>query len=124
MGYNTTVFILNDGFGELEKHPAAFVEGINRAMHEGGTVAVGNHLNCVEVMPTQHADVFRLYASQGNAMVELSPWSRATMDLATTHPDYLRSVIKQAKRLLRDLEREFAARNTRVPASGKGAEDG
>jgi hypothetical protein len=104
MGYNTTVFIINDGLGEIESHPEQFVEGINHHLNNGGTVAVGCHANCVEVMPSAHADIFRLYASRGNRMVELSPYNEKTRKQCTTHSDLIRSDIETARSLLDQLE--------------------
>lgn len=107
MGYNTTVFILNDGFGELQRHPEDFVKGINQRMMEGGSVAVGNHANCVTVMPTAHADVFRLYGSHGNLMLDLSPYCRDTLELAKRRPDIVKQYIETARHLLERLESEI-----------------
>lgn len=104
MGWNTAVLILNDGFDQLEKHPEQLVAAIRERMMDGGDGRVGCHLNAVQVMPTQHADVFRLYSSQGNAMVDLTRWSRATRELGETHPDLLASLIRQARWQLDDLE--------------------
>lgn len=107
MGFNTTVFIINDGFDQIEKHPEDFVAGIKQAMYEGGTVGVGCHVNCVEVLNTQHADVFRLYASQANSIFELSPYSVRTRKLAERMPHLVRDYIASARQLLDQLEDEL-----------------
>lgn len=108
MGYNTTVFILNDALHELEKHPEEFVQGIAHKMNDGGTVGVGNHCNPVEVMPTQHADVPRLYFSHQNWMSELSPYNKQTMDYIREggwRADLIKNKVKQAEQILRDLKK-------------------
>jgi hypothetical protein len=76
MGFNTTVLILNDGLYDIERHPEQFVKGIvhKARWREGGGIAVGSHCNAVTVMRTEHADVFRLYATHGNSIVDLSSW--------------------------------------------------
>jgi hypothetical protein len=104
LGFNTTVLILNDGFDQLRKNPDEFVVGLAQAMHDGGTIGVGNHCNPVQVMRTDHADTFRLYASQYNHMVELSPWSPETRELMERNPEYVRSKIETARWFLDQLE--------------------
>lgn len=111
MGYNTTVLILNDGLDQIEKHPEEFVAGIVEKMHGGGTVGVGCHANPVEVMPTQHADVYRLYSTHANMILELSPYSRATLDLAKRMPDLVQSDINRARDLLDSLEATITKEN-------------
>ena len=104
MGYNTPVFILNDGMDQLEKHPNDFVEGILRRLVGGGSFGVGNHANVVDVKDSQHASVFRLYGSHGNLMVDLSHWSRETEALARRNPEQVRSYNDRARASLNDLE--------------------
>lgn len=104
MGFNTTVLILNDGFDQLQKHSDEFVQQINRLMHDGGSGGVGCHANPIQVMRTDHADVFRLYGSWRNLMVELSPWSKGTEELIVTHPDLVQGYIDHAKRELDQLQ--------------------
>lgn len=71
------------------------MRGIVEKMREGGDIGVANHVNPAYVMPTQHADVFRLYCSQANLITELSPWSKRTMEWATGDREYMRDhVIK------------------------------
>lgn len=36
MGYNTTVLILNDAFGEIERHPDQFVDRLKPFVNGGG----------------------------------------------------------------------------------------
>lgn len=107
MGFNTTVMILNDGFDQIERNPEEFVKQIAHTMNRGGTVGVGNHGNCVQVMRTEHADVPRLYASKGNFMVELSPYSKDTIELMERNADLLRQYIEDARWLLNGLERQL-----------------
>lgn len=102
MGMNTTILIRNDGLGELERHPDDFVRALNGMIQsfQEGDISVGQHANPVQVMRTQHADVFRLYATHGNSIVELSKWSEATKELASG-TDYERKFLK---RLLDDAQ--------------------
>lgn len=84
MGFNTTVLILNDAFGEIEKHPEEFVEKLKpyvngagsdlrreRREHEVGhgdvTFAVGNHGNAAAVIDVQHADATQVIMVGGNS---------------------------------------------------------
>lgn len=117
MGYNTTLMILNDGFGELEKHPEQFVKKVRDVMDFGGTIGVGNHGNVVEVMKTEHADVPRLYFTHQNSIIELSPYNKDTMELATSDREYLRDWIKnsiaKARHMLLHLEKEIDKREGR-----------
>jgi len=78
MGYNTQVLILNDGLGEIKKHPEEFVTNLLEAIAMGHNaigpnsddinVKCGNHVNLASVIPTQHADVIRVLVSHGNWM--------------------------------------------------------
>lgn len=114
MGYNTTVLILNDGLGEIERHPEQFVERLASQIHrmESGDVPVGNHANPVHVMSTAHADVPRLYYTHGNMILELSKWNKDTMAMATDERNPFRRkllevCIKDAQGFLTDLRREL-----------------
>jgi len=112
MGYNTAILILNDGLDQLKKHPEDFVEGINQHMHRGGEFGVGCHANVVDVMRTEHADVFRLYGSHGNLMLELSPWSRRLEELYTDKKNAFRrdvviDYVKRAKEQIKTLEKKM-----------------
>lgn len=110
MGYNTTILILNDGLDQLRKNPVEFTEKVWNAIASGRetTVGVGNHCNVVTVMPTQHADLPRLYFTHGNSITELSPYNRDTLDLVR-HGDFRRdhviNSIKTAERYLRELKK-------------------
>jgi hypothetical protein len=116
MGYNTTVLILNDSLDVLEKNPEEFTKklvGKILSMEEGD-VGVSGHVNPVYVMPTAHADVFRLYCTHGNSIVELSRWNRHTMEMARDeqHPyrrEFLERCIRSAQGLLTDLKKELRA---------------
>lgn len=83
MGYNTTVLILNDAFGEIERHPEEFVAGLkpfvngagynlreNRRDHEIGhgdvSFPVGHYANGVSVIDVQHADATQVIMVGGN----------------------------------------------------------
>lgn len=111
MGFNTTLFVLNDGFDQIEKNPDEFVEKISREMHDGGGFGVGNHGNCTQVMRTQHADIFRLYGTHQNLMLELTPWDKDTVDLAERDDigrrvvlDFIASAETQLQALRRKVE--------------------
>lgn len=102
MGFNTTVFILNDQLDSIRRDPERFVAEISRGLR-GDTHVVGQ----TTVMPTRHADEFRLYCSQYNSMVELSPWAQETIDLVMGNPHAMtivRERIDQARRYLDLLE--------------------
>ena len=89
MGFNTTVLILNDAFGEIEEHPEEFVEKLRpfinggpssfryndpmgqRDRREGpgkGDVSfsVGRHGNAASVIDVQHADATQVIMVGGN----------------------------------------------------------
>lgn len=109
MGYNTTVFILNDAFDQIQKDPEGFVADISRKMHDGGDFSAGMYCTAGTVMRSEHADVFRLYVTQGNSIMELSEWNREVMRLATSDKQYLRDIvdadIARAEKQLRDLKK-------------------
>jgi len=105
MGFNTTLMILNDSFGAIQRDPETFVSGILGKMADGGDISVGGHCNAATVMNTAHADVPRLYFTKANDIVELSEYSRSTRTLAQTHPDYLASCIRQAEQMLKELKK-------------------
>jgi len=104
MGFNTTVKIINDALDQIEKHPEEFVRGLMEHYYDGGTFGVGNHANPVQVAPSRHADNFCLYSVQGNSLIELSPYSRETMEIAERLPDLMEGVISQARYQLEILE--------------------
>lgn len=83
MGYNTTVLILNDQLGEITADPQRFVDALYHQIIGGRHRLVPGQ---VTVMPTAHADQFRLYATQGNCITELSAGSRETMGLVHGEP--------------------------------------
>lgn len=116
MGFNTTVLILNDAFDQIRKHPEEFVAGLDSKMQDGGSFGVGCYANPVEVMPTQHADVFRLYCTHGNMIMELSQYSERTMELATSEHQFQRDIvlgsIQDAERMLKNLRKAIRERNT------------
>jgi hypothetical protein len=102
MGYNTTVLILNDGFGEIERHPEEFVAGIGEKMNRGGDIGAGNHGNVAYVMRTDHADVSRLYFTGGNWISEFG-----YQDIDPAHIEHYRQRVREAKRMLRDFEQRL-----------------
>ena len=106
MGYNTTVFILNDAWSEAEKDPEGFVRKIGLHMNTGSDLGVGNHLNGFTVMPTEHADVMRLYVTHQNMILELSPYSKDLMKLAERMPTLVSDYIDAAQQQLDTLRKE------------------
>lgn len=113
MGYNTTILILNDGLEDIRKDPVRAVEGIHSMIAQGkeGSVGAGNHANPIYVMQTQHADVPRLYFTHGNSITELSPYSRATLDLVRDggfRRDHVIKSIRKAEMMLKDLKRAIS----------------
>ena len=110
MGYNTTILVLNDGLMDITRFPEEFVRGVQAHIGLGteGDVRVGSHANAAHVMRTEHADVPRLYFTRGNSIIELSEYSRSTMEYING-PDYLRNfvinAIRQAESQLRDLKK-------------------
>jgi hypothetical protein len=74
MGYNTPLLILNDALGDIETHPAEFVQRIVSAIHapDGDPhVPAGVHANAAYILPTMHASHPRVIVSQGNLLTEL-----------------------------------------------------
>jgi len=107
MGFNTVVLIRNDGWAHLQENAQEAIDGMYAKMREGGEVAVGTFCNPITVMPTSHADVFRLFANTGNTLFELSPWARDTRDFAANKwgRKILRQAAKEAKYNLKELEK-------------------
>jgi hypothetical protein len=106
MGYNTTVFILNDRLPDIKSSPVRFVNGIVRNLLDGTDHTFGQ----TAVMPTAHADVPRLYFTHGNSIVELSKWAKRTMDMVG-RGQYakanIQEAIKTARKMLDELEAEI-----------------
>lgn len=82
MGWNTTVVIINDALGEIEKDPE-FGKKLAAAIREAGArhlpnekrengyhriieIPAGNHANAAQVVESHHADVMVLVAVGGN----------------------------------------------------------
>jgi len=113
MGYNTTIFVLNDHMEDIKRNPQKFVEelasGIGRSHSQMGPVDIFAQTT---VMPTQHADVSRLYYTHGNSIIDLSyPWSDAKKRLSGVDnkhiKEYYKNAIKDAKRTLREWEKNL-----------------
>lgn len=104
MGYNTQVLIMNDALDALEEHPEQFVTGIVRQLHNGGDVSVGGYVNAATVIPTAHADRFRLLASHGNLMLELSFNNERTREIARRDAHGLSVVQGYAERAMMELQ--------------------
>jgi hypothetical protein len=77
MGFNTTIFVLNDQWSFIEKDPEKWVRQISAYRPDG-------YIPGTTVMPTAHADVFRLYATHMNSIVELSEFSEETRRQASS----------------------------------------
>jgi hypothetical protein len=108
MGFNTTLLILNDSLGAIKSNPEQFVTGILHHLDGGGDISVGGHVNAAHVMPTQHADVHRLYFTHRNSITELSIFNAATLSMLNREK-WLRQIvvdeIKTAEQDLRALKR-------------------
>lgn len=91
MGYNTTVFILNDRLDAIERDPERFVRDIVHGLNDGTDRAIGQ----TTVMESRHADEPRLYLTHQNSIIELSPYSRRTKELDTYGP-HSKAVIDRA----------------------------
>ncbi len=108
MGFNTTVFILNDQFDALQKDPEEFVRAIAHNMNGGNNGQYGERflIGQTTVMPTAHADTFRLYATHQNMILELSPYAQETKAMLDNdrHLDIVERMIVQAERELKGLK--------------------
>lgn len=82
MGWNTTVVVLNDALGDIEKDPAFgknLVNAILRAssLRERVEVSAGSHANAAHVVESHHADQTAVVAVGGNlgqVVAELYRW--------------------------------------------------
>lgn len=108
MGYNTQILILNDGLSAIENNPEEFTSGIIQAIKMGYprdgrdefSVGVGNHANCVSVIPTAHADITRVLVSNGNWMWEIPGkygLAQKTMERAKTEKFIRNELIARCK---------------------------
>lgn len=101
MGYNTTVFFLNDFWHDIKDHPEDTIRFIGEAMHDGG-----QSRHYVTVMRSEHADYLRLYVTWQNQIVEMTP-NDETVErlLEMPHgPDHLGTVIRTARQRLDVIE--------------------
>lgn len=105
MGFNTTILILNDRLGDIERNPQQFVKDLTAAISSGADSVRHYVLGQTEVMPTAHAGVFRLYGTQANRIMELSPRSADTMELANRDPQSVLDWIQAARVQMVALER-------------------
>lgn len=103
MGYNTTIFILNDHLGDIERNKERFVTELAQAIHSMGRIT--EIMGQTTVMKTEHADVHRLYFTYGNAIVELDrPWTEDDKREVAKHPDFYLKAIRSAKSKIKELE--------------------
>lgn len=68
MGFNTTVFFLNDFWGDIRKDPEGTVNFILHAMNGGER----ENRHGVTVMKSEHADNLRMYVTWQNQIMEVS----------------------------------------------------
>lgn len=104
MGFNTTIFILNDRLSDIEKDPERFVADIAEAVLDGTDHAFGQ----TTVIRSDHADVPRLYYTHRNSIIELSGYSHRTEEIygrGDFAKDVINSAIESAKAQIADLER-------------------
>ncbi len=109
MGYNTTIFVLNDRLHDIKKNPERFVEDIWDGVYDGADHAFGQ----TTVMRSDHADVPRLYLTHQNSILELDRWSRRTMEYAKRGESdrvRIRGSIERARHMLDNLEDELDSR--------------
>lgn len=70
MGFNTTVIIMNDAFGDIKKHPQEFVDNLitaaSNAYMQPTDVMVGSYVNAASVIACDHADIQNIIATGGN----------------------------------------------------------
>ncbi len=105
MGYNTTLMILNDNWHNIKKDPQAWVDSIDRVMNSGGDARFQT-----AVMKTEHADIMRVYVTQGNSITELSPYNKEVIELAAKtswYKDYLLNLIINVKRQILSFQKDI-----------------
>jgi hypothetical protein len=101
MGFQTTVNILNDGWGDVKDHPEDLIRAIEVGMNGRGDrygdqeFPAGNHCNCIAVLPAHHADDYKLCLSGGNMLVSLDQ-----NGLKQLSPQHRQEVLRKAKDLL------------------------
>lgn len=71
MGFNTTVFVLNDQLDIIRNDPEQFVTDIVHGLSNGNDFALGQST----VMRSEHADIPRLYFTQFNTITDLSGYN-------------------------------------------------
>jgi hypothetical protein len=114
MGFNTTVFLLNDRLSEIKANPQRFVDEILSSTYQGND---GNVIGQTTVMPSAHADIPRLYITHRNGITDLS-YSHNLQKYDDRQLEYLAKQTKLAASLLRylkkDLKKELQRRNLKV----------
>ena len=116
MGFNTTIFILNDRLGDIERHKDQFVEDIVREAGGGGYHGPKDTVGQTVIMPTEHADFPRLYGTQHNTIVDLNPYCKETLRLLETKytREFVKSLVKDAEFYLKGLKKEIKAAEERA----------
>lgn len=78
MGYNTTLFILNDAWGQIEKDPVGFVKELNKrhvdAMGKPQEFGFGNYGNGFWIVANHHASETKVIAVGGNYVTILGSY--------------------------------------------------
>jgi hypothetical protein len=105
MGFNTTVFILNDMVEDIRRNPQLFVEQLCDAIRSCPSQKT-TILGQTTVMPTAHADVDRLYYTHGNAMSEIYiPYSEDVKRQYLGLKDYYIEVLKNCRWKVKEMAR-------------------
>lgn len=105
VGYNTTIMLLNDALGDIERDGEDFARQLVNTVHrsvrgdkEEFTLYAGGH-SVGYLMPTAHADVQRVYTSHGNWLWEVRARGES-FERALTTP-YMHTELTARCRLVR-----------------------
>ncbi|KKN88763.1 hypothetical protein LCGC14_0243700 [marine sediment metagenome] len=71
MGFNSTVLVLNDRLGEIEREPEKFVEAMLSGIYGFGYEQVNFYPGQSTVMSCTHADTVTILAVGGNCATKL-----------------------------------------------------
>jgi hypothetical protein len=121
MGFNTAVLIYNDALHVIHEHPKEFVDNLFHQISRGDEDEIGthNHANVARVMESAHADVSRLYFSQGNLLTDLDQGRLEELD--ELHFGILQERVAQAGRMLSRAKAEVTAEAARRKEKGPSA---
>lgn len=112
MGFNTIVFILNDQFGQIERNPEAFVQGIAENMPDGnssypdgnGSYVVGQ----TTVFRSEHADVPQCVFTQHNTAWDMHP-TNVKLQESATDDLHVRAVVRARARTMIEWAEQWIA---------------